>query len=146
MKTERTNTPDRQLRQQVDAKIRKYDEAFNNNDAAAIAEFFTEDSVLVTNEGPTYGRDAIEKHFRDLFQNVRFSNHIAKLDQHSPHNIGTAGNELWGNGEWSLTLKEKTGDPRSLKGYWAEIYIHEGDAWKVRMQIWNVTPAPAETK
>jgi hypothetical protein len=41
MKTERTKTPDPQLRQQLDAKIQKYNEAFNKDDAGAVAEFFT---------------------------------------------------------------------------------------------------------
>jgi uncharacterized protein (TIGR02246 family) len=63
MKTERTKTPDPQPRQQLDAKIQKYNEAFNKNDAGAVAAFFTEDAVLVTDKGPIYGLEAIEKHF-----------------------------------------------------------------------------------
>ena len=35
------DTPDPQLRQQLDAKIKKYDEAFNKNDAAAMARFYS---------------------------------------------------------------------------------------------------------
>ncbi len=135
-------TPDPQLRQQLDAKIKKYDEAFNKNDAAAMAAFFTEDAVLVTDRGPVYGREAIEKHFTDLLQNVHFSNHIAKADQYSPHIIGTAGNEIWSTGEWSLTIRGQDFGPLEEKGYWSEIYVREGDAWKVRMQTWNITPAP----
>jgi ketosteroid isomerase-like protein len=147
MITQEKDIADPQLRQQLEAKIKKYYEAFNKNDAGVVAAFFTKDAVLVTDRGPICGREAIEKHFADLFQNVHFSNHIAKADQNSPHIIGTAGNEMWSNGEWSLTLQEKTGDPIPLKGYWSEIYLREGDAWKVRMQIWNITPAPpAETK
>ena len=45
MKTERTNTPDPRLRQQFDAKIKKYNEAWNNNDAVAVAALFAEDAV-----------------------------------------------------------------------------------------------------
>jgi ketosteroid isomerase-like protein len=149
MKTERTKTPDPQLRQQLDAKIQKYNEAFNKNDAGAVAAFFTEDAVFVTDKGAIYGREAIEKYFADLFQNLHFSNHLDKADQYSPHIIGTAGNEMWSNGEWSLILQAKTGDPIPFKGYWSEIYVREGDSWKVRMQMWNITPAPAppaETK
>ena len=142
----KANTPEPQLRQQLDAKIKKYNEAFDKNDANAVAAFFTDDGVLVTNEGPIYGREAIEKHFTDVFQNLHFSNHVDKADQHSPHIVGTAGNEMWGNGEWNLTLQEKTGDPIPLKGYWAEIYVREGDSWKVRMQMWNIAPPPTETK
>ena len=143
----KAHTPDPQLRQQLDAKIEKYNEAWDKNDANAVAAFFADDGVLVTNEGPIYGREAIEKHFTDVFQNLHFSNHVDKADQHSPHAIGTAGKEMWANGEWSLTLQEKSGDPIPLKGYWSEIYVREGDALKVRMQMWNITPPPpAETK
>ena len=38
---EQTNIPDPQLREQLIAFEKKYDEAFNNNDAAAVAVFFT---------------------------------------------------------------------------------------------------------
>jgi ketosteroid isomerase-like protein len=73
------------------------------------------------------------------------SNHLMKADQNSLHIMGTAGNAMWSNGEWSLSIQEKTGDPMLLKGYWSEIYLREGDAWKVRMQTFNITPAPAAT-
>ena len=72
MKTERTNAPDARLRQQLDAKIKKYNEAWDNNDAVAVAAFFTEDAVLVTNEGPSYGRQAIEKLLTEVFQKNAF--------------------------------------------------------------------------
>jgi ketosteroid isomerase-like protein len=138
----KANTPDPQLRQQLDAEIKKYDEAINKNDASSIASFFTEDAVLVTNRGPIYGREAIEKHFTDVLEKDRFINQTSKADQYSPHIIGTAGNEMWSNGEWSLTIQET--DPIPLKGYWSEIYVREGDAWKVRMHMWNITPPEAK--
>jgi ketosteroid isomerase-like protein len=138
----KANTPNPQLRQQLDAEIKKYDEAINKNDASSIASFFTEDAVLVTNRGPIYGREAIEKHFTDVLEKDRFINQTSKADQYSPHIIGTAGNEMWSNGEWSLTIQET--DPIPLKGYWSEIYVREGDAWKVRMHMWNITPPEAK--
>ena len=116
----------------------------NNNDAAAVAALFTEDAVLVNDTGPIYGREAIEKMYADLFQKVHFSNHIAKLDQYSPHIIGTTGNEMWWNGEWSVTVQGQTGDPIQTKGYWTSIVVRDGDAWKDRMQIWNAAPTPAK--
>jgi hypothetical protein len=72
------NTVDPQLRQVADALSKKFDEAYDNNDAAAVAALFTEDAVLVTTQGPIYGRKAIEKHYEGVFQKVHFSNHIAK--------------------------------------------------------------------
>jgi hypothetical protein len=89
--------------------------------------FTPSDAVLVNDTGPIYGREAIVKHWADVFKQIQFSNRLDKRDQNSPHIIGTAGNELWSNGEWSLTLQGKIGDPIPLRGYWSEIYVREGD-------------------
>ena len=82
-------TVDPQIAQQTRALSNKYDEAFNKNDAAALAALYTEDAVEVTDTGPIYGREAIEKYFADVFKQVHVSNHLAKADQYSPHIIGT---------------------------------------------------------
>ena len=72
----------------------------------------------------------------------RFVDAGGKVDQYSPHVIGTAGNEIWLNGEWSATLQAETGEPIPIKGYWSEILVRDGDAWKAQMLAWNTTPAP----
>jgi uncharacterized protein (TIGR02246 family) len=139
-----TNTTDPQLRQVPEELSKKFDEAWNNNDAAALAALFTKDAVLVNDTGPIYGRDAIEKMYAELFQKMHFSKHIAKPDQYSPHIVGTTGNELWWNGEWNMTVQGQTGAPVQANGYWTSIVVREGDAWRDRMQIWNIAPAPAK--
>jgi hypothetical protein len=60
-------------------------------------------------------------------------NHIENTDRNAVHLIGTAGNELWATGEWSETGQGKNGEPIPIKGYWACIYVREGDDWKIRM-------------
>src|SRR5271165_7223789 len=90
---QQAGTPDTQLRQMIDAFAKRYAEAVNNNDAAAIAAFYTKDGVFVTSEGPKYGRKAIEKFYADLFRQFHFSNYFSKADQYSPHLISTTGNE-----------------------------------------------------
>ena len=94
------NEVDPQIIEQLNAKYQKYDEAINKNDAAAVAAFFTESAVLLTDQGPIYGRDSIEKYQADAFGQFRFINHNGKPDEYSPHTIGRDGNELWSNGEW----------------------------------------------
>jgi SnoaL-like domain len=74
------DTSDSQLAQQLDAIGRTSDEGFNKGDAAAIAAVFTEDAVLLLQDGPVYGKPAIEKWLEGMFQNVRFSNHLTKAD------------------------------------------------------------------
>jgi len=93
--------------------------------------------------GPPYGREAIEKYNADRFQNVHFSNNHTTYGPDSLHIIGTAGNEMWQNGEWSMIIQVKGRDPVQEKGYWSAIYAREGDAWKARMLTSNITPAPA---
>ena len=136
------DTVDPQVAEQLSALSKKTDEAFNSGDAAALAPLYTEDAVLVNDTGPIYGREAIVKHWADVFKRIQFSNHLDKRDQNSPHIIGTAGNEAWSTGEWSTTLKGEKFGPVDAKGNWVEIYRREGDTWKKRLDMWNVTPAP----
>jgi hypothetical protein len=66
-------------------------------------------------------------------------------EQLSALSIGTAGIEAWSNGEWSTTLKGEKFGPVDAKGNWVEIYRREGDTWRKRLDMWNVTPAPPAT-
>jgi ketosteroid isomerase-like protein len=54
-------TPSDENRQVSAALIKQSEDAWNKNDAAALAAMFTEDAVIVTDSGPVYGREAIEK-------------------------------------------------------------------------------------
>ena len=102
-----TTAPDPQQREQLLALAKKFEDAWNSNDATALAALFTVDAVLIEASGPVYGREAIEKHYKDLFQNVHFSNNHTMYNDpssNSPHAIGTDGNEMWENGEWSTNL------------------------------------------
>ncbi len=141
MITQEKEIADPQLSQELDALVKEFDEAKNNNDAVAVAALFTDDAILVTDSGPIYGREAIEKYHTDLFQKVHFSNHLGKADPNSICALDTAGNEVWTNGEWSNTIQGKDFGPIQLKGYWSAIQVREGGAWKDRMQTWNITPA-----
>ena len=80
----------------------------------------------------------------DVFHTLHFSNHLDKADQYSPHVIGTAGNEAWSSGEWTVTVKGEKFGPVDAKGNWLEIYRREGDTWKKRLDMWNVTPEPTK--
>ena len=150
---QQTNTPDPKLREQILVCGKQFDDAMMKGDAAALAAHYTEDAVLVNDDGPVYGREAIEKLYETLFKMVRFTKHDSTPDQYSPHIIGTAGNEAWATGKWSQTVKGQNWGPLDEKGYWTSIYAREGDVWKVRVNTWNrlkvyppPQPAAAETK
>ena len=137
---QQNDASDPELRQMIDGFAKEYAEAVNNNDAAAVAAFYTEDGVFVTSEGPKYGREAIEKFYADLFRQYHFSDYSSKADQYSPHLIGTTGNEILEIGEWGCTVEGHGGSPVQLKGYYSSIYIRAGNDWKISMVTSNTTP------
>ena len=62
---QQTATPEPKLRQQVLALDKKFDEAWTSKDAAAMAALYTEDAVIVRDDGgPIYGREAIDKYWQ----------------------------------------------------------------------------------
>ena len=117
-------------------------DALDKNDAAAVAENFTENGILVTPDGPIFGRESIEKYYVGVFKQVQLSDNLAPVDDDSPHIIGTAGNEMWATGKYSCTVKGQNFGPVAATGYWS--VIREGDDWKIRMLTFNATPAPAK--
>jgi len=140
---QQTNTPDPQLRQTLIAAIKKHTDALDKNDAAAVAANFTDNGTLVTPDGPIFGRESIEKYYVGVFKQVQLSDNLAPVDDDSPHIIGTAGNQMWATGKYSLTVKGQNFGPVATKGYWS--VIREGDDWKIRMLTFNSTPSPAAT-
>src|SRR5271154_2851919 len=90
---QQTSTPDPQLREKLIAAIKKHTDALDKNDAVAVAANFTEDGVNLEQDGPTFGREAIQKLWAQRFQNVQFSNNRVTVDEDSPHIIGTDGKQ-----------------------------------------------------
>jgi uncharacterized protein (TIGR02246 family) len=120
----------------------KVEEAFKKNDASAIAALFTEDGILVASDGMFSGRQAIEKRYADIFQRWPITTFSGQRYQ-----LNAIDNAVWSVGEWWSTIQSETG-PKFEGGYWAAIYIHEGDDWKIRLLTVSgrPQPAPPETK
>src|SRR6516162_5605817 len=77
---QRKETVDPKLREAQAAFEKRFEEAYNNYDAAAVAACYADNAVTVTNNGPVYGRQAIEKYYEGLFQNVHIIDYLAKAD------------------------------------------------------------------
>jgi uncharacterized protein (TIGR02246 family) len=140
-------TVDPQIIVQLNAIAKKYNEAINNHDAAAMGALYTEDAIFVTDRGPIYGREAIEKWYADVFKGWQPKNNTATVDPHSVRMLGP--DNLTNTGDWSETGKGEHGEDVPVKGYWTTIDTRQGDAWKICVMTWNITPAPptpAQTK
>jgi uncharacterized protein (TIGR02246 family) len=137
---QQTNTPDPQIAQQrnllgdpnalgeFNALGMKTDEAFNKNDAGAVAALFTKDAVLVASDGIFFGRQAIEKRYADTFQRWPISSFSSQICEH----LNAIDNAAWSTGEWWSTLQSQTGT-KFERGYSSAIYVREGNAWKIRL-------------
>jgi uncharacterized protein (TIGR02246 family) len=121
----------------------RYDEAVNRKDATAVAALFTEDAVQVTPEGLFFGREAIRKRYADLFREQHSTNFFGSRDQ-----LNAIGDGLWAVGQWWSLFQGQTG-PVQVGGYWSQIYVRDGDAWRIRLSMFNTTPrkhVPVETE
>jgi ketosteroid isomerase-like protein len=124
------NTVDPEVRQQMEALIVKFDEAFNKNDATATAALYTQDAAEVVSEwsagGLAFGQQAIEKRHA-----ANFASNPGKLS-HKLLQVHAIGNEICAISEWSMPpIKTKGGH------YVVTIYVREADDWKIRMAYVN---------
>jgi SnoaL-like domain len=68
------------LVQQIEAVSLKFDEAFNKHDGDAVVALFTTTATQVSPVGTFIGREAIEKYYGDLFQNLQPHGRATKIN------------------------------------------------------------------
>jgi uncharacterized protein (TIGR02246 family) len=124
------DTVDPQIAQQIRALGAKYDEAFNKNDAAAVAALYAEDAVWKTPHGTFTGRQAIERDYaKREFQQYLCNNHVIKVDQ-----VNAVGNDVRLLGTWNCTFQEgsRAGKESHVAGHLTWIIVRKGDTWQIR--------------
>jgi len=114
------NAVDPEVRQQIEAVVMKFQDAFNNRDAAALADLYKQDGIEVRSwEGAGgamhSGRQAIEKMFT-----VDFASNWPKMAEQlvQLYPIGSAICEIADSDVGGWKAQEVT------------IYAREGDTWK----------------
>jgi uncharacterized protein (TIGR02246 family) len=123
---------DPQVREQIEALNVKYDEAFNQNEAEAVAALFTADAVETGPEEAASGQQEIEDRYKAFFESHP-NNHVTKLDQ-----VYAIGNRVCAIAEWSMMQKIHASQPMLVKeGYVVTINVREGNAWKIGMLYWS---------
>ena len=123
---QQTSAPDPQLRQQIVALLEKFTEAWNNNDASALAALYTKDAVEVraaggvTRAGVFSGRQALEKMFAADFAlySGKMVNKLVQVYAMGDNDICAIGNSSAGTWK-AYTL---TAYVRALDGTW-RIYM-----------------------
>jgi len=123
------DTVDPQTAQQIRALRIKFDEAFNRNDAAAVAALYAEDGVWVSlKNGAFHGRQAIEKAYAKYeFGPWHPSNLVGRVDR-----VIAVGNDVRAYGTWSETYRGTNGGPIDDEGHFLWVNVREGNTWKIR--------------
>jgi uncharacterized protein (TIGR02246 family) len=118
------NAVDPEVRQQIEAVLAKYHEAYNNNDAAAIAALYTADAFEVFEKdaagGAASGREAIEKRYAEQFAS-------------NPSKLSLTLIQVYPFGDGVCAISELSRRFRAGKGYHANIFVREADEWKIRL-------------
>ena len=110
---------------------RQFAEAYNRQDAGAMAALFTENGVRITPSGIFQGRDAI---LSDMQNTLKMGLHDYTVRRTVSR---SEGNLVFHAGEWQAKL----GD-RQYHGYYSALLVREGDQAKILEETVNVA-APA---
>jgi uncharacterized protein (TIGR02246 family) len=113
---------DPEVRQQIEAVLKKYDEAFNKHDAEAVAALFTPNAIEVLGwhpaGGAASGQHAIEKRYAAELAGG-MNDHVTKLVQVYP--IGS---------EVCAITKDSVAQ---WKNSAVRIFVRDADTWKINM-------------
>lgn len=110
---------------------RQFTEAYNRQDADAMAALFTENGIRVTPNGIFQGRDAIRRDMQNVLEMGLHDYSVRRTVSRSE------GNLVFNAGEWQAKL----GD-RQFHGYYSALLTREGDQAKILEETVNVA-APA---
>ncbi len=121
---EEQSTVNPEVRQQIEASIVKFDDAFNKNDAAAIVALFTPDAIEAwgweKSLSTAFGRHAVERRYA--------------LREPIPDKFSTKLVQVYPIGDGICAISELDDPHLKRKDYVVTIYIREADGWKIRMR------------
>jgi uncharacterized protein (TIGR02246 family) len=108
--------------------------AFNNSDAMAIAEHFTEEAILMAPGQPaTVGKAAVRAYYQAIFDK-----YVPALESHYEE-VEVAGDLAYGRGIATVRLTPKQGGASTTsKAKYLNILKRQADgSWKTTHDIWN---------
>ncbi len=118
---------------EIEAVIGQFEEAFNGKDAAAIAELYTEDAAIFPPDAPRIdGREGIGNYWRGAIDagvtDMALTAVEIEAHENMAHEVGT----------FTLKAPGEGGASTEVKGQYIVIWKKAGDAdWRLHRDIWN---------
>jgi uncharacterized protein (TIGR02246 family) len=107
--------------------------AFNEGNAQAIAEYFTEDALLMAPGKPvSKGKKAVHTYYETIFNeyNTALESHYEEVE--------VSGSLAYGRGEAKVTITPKAGGaPSASTAKYLNILKKSNGVWKTTHDIWN---------
>ncbi len=118
-----------------------FNAAYNAGDAAALADLFTDDAVLIPPNGaPHTGKERIQSRYQWRFDQFTVKHSI------NTEETKVAGDWAFSRGTYKLLLTPKEeGEPSEVTGMYILICQRQrDDSWKIARLIWNGNHPPPE--
>jgi uncharacterized protein (TIGR02246 family) len=132
--------PAQVARSEIEAINEKWDDAFNSNDAAALAALYTVDAKLLPSTTAIIsGKDDIQKFWEKVFQRGFGDHQIDIID------LRSSGNWVYQVSHWTVTGPRNNGERVRYEGKLVSVLEKQPDGtWKARLHIWNNGPYQIE--
>ena len=129
-----------EVRAAIDEGDAKFEEAVQNQDAAALAALYTADAVLLPPGGEIVrGRTGAE----ELWGAVMSGMGLKAVDLQTVE-LDVSGDTAFQVGEAILTLEPEGGEPATQVIKYLIVWKKEDGTWKLHWDIWNDKPALKE--
>ena len=110
----------------------KWDEAFNNGDAAQITKMYSSGAALLPPGHPTVSGEANIQEYWAATISKGFGQHKVTVQQ-----AETKGDMGYAYGRWQATGPEESGTKKQYEGNWANVLERQGGEWKTVLHTWN---------
>jgi uncharacterized protein (TIGR02246 family) len=127
-------------RKEIEANAKRFIEAFNKGDAAAVAEMYASDAKLLPpNSQIIEGRQNIQAFWQSL---IGAGAKLQALDTIEVEAHGDTAHEL---GKYTFMIPQTGGQSVTDQGKYLVVWKKQGGSWKLVRDIWNTSmPAPAQ--
>jgi uncharacterized protein (TIGR02246 family) len=124
------------LKANIEALNAKFVEAVNKGDAAAVAQFYTEDAALLPPDAPRMnGRAYIQAYWQEGIN--------AKMSDFSltTTDVIAEGNMAVETGEFVISIPDSAGAKQTVGGKYVVVWKNNDGVWLIDRDIWNASPS-----